>query len=259
MTTTNFEKRLYGHRGDCVVFPENTLESFEEALRTGANCIESDVHQSRDGHFVLHHDATFERMGGVAKKLKDLSLSEIQNINVGENFRDENGDCPYKDRVFKAPTFEEALSRFKGVRFNVDVKVHDAKVAAQLVGFLKALDVEARVTLASFDARTLKVVRDAGFQGETAFGKNDLARLFFTPAFLYPRLFSQGSAVQVPRRASSIRFDKKKFIDKCHGLGLRVDFWTINNLDEGRHLLDLGADGLMSDSPKILAPLFDKV
>jgi glycerophosphoryl diester phosphodiesterase len=41
-------------------------------------------------------------------------------------------------------------------------------------------------------------------------------------------------------------------------MGIRVDFWTINDPAEARRLLELGADGIMTDDPAAIAPVFDR-
>jgi len=51
----------WGHRGASAAYPENTLASFEAAIRDGAEGIESDVHVSRDGVLVMFHDPSLER------------------------------------------------------------------------------------------------------------------------------------------------------------------------------------------------------
>jgi glycerophosphoryl diester phosphodiesterase len=45
-------------------------------------------------------------------------------------------------------------------------------------------------------------------------------------------------------------------IEKCHRVGLRVDYWTVNDPDEARALLALGADGIMTDDVAAIAPVF---
>ena len=57
-------------------------------------------------------------------------------------------------------------------------------------------------------------------------------------------------------RHGSVRFDRRAFVERCHALGVAVDYWVINDVEEGRRLLALGADGLMSDDPARLRPLF---
>ena len=52
---------IIGHRGNAAHAPENTMESFRQALAAGAECVELDVHLSSDGVAVVIHDPTLDR------------------------------------------------------------------------------------------------------------------------------------------------------------------------------------------------------
>jgi glycerophosphoryl diester phosphodiesterase len=113
-----------------------------------------------------------------------------------------------------------------------------------------------RVTLASFRLRTLVEVRRRGYGGETALSQREVASLLGVPALLWRQLPLTGTAAQVPTHAGRIHFDRAAFIAKCHSLGLRVDFWTIDDRHEAARLLQLGADGIMTNDPSAIRPLF---
>jgi len=57
-------------------------------------------------------------------------------------------------------------------------------------------------------------------------------------------------------RAGRLRFDRATFIAKCHSIGLRVDFWTVDDRGEASRLLELGADGIITNDPAAMRPLF---
>jgi glycerophosphoryl diester phosphodiesterase len=115
---------------------------------------------------------------------------------------------------------------------------------------------EDRVTIASFHTSTALAVRRRGYAGETALSQGEVATLLGLPALLWRQLPFTGTAAQVPTRQGPIRFDRATFIAKCHNLGLRVDFWTIDDPAEAKRLLDLGADGIITNDPAALKPLF---
>ena len=107
----------------------------------------------------------------------------------------------------------------------------------------------ARVVLASFHTSALKRVRALGYTGPTGLGRNEVARLLLAPLPLLRVWKLRGARAQVPRQSGTRRLDTRAFIDRCHLLGVRVDYWTVNDEDEARALLALGADGIMSDAP----------
>jgi glycerophosphoryl diester phosphodiesterase len=111
-----------------------------------------------------------------------------------------------------------------------------------------------RVLIASFRTRTLRYVRHLGYDGKTGLGQSEIVRLLLMPHALLRALPVHGNAVQVPTRALGVRLDARRFVDKCHALGLVVHYWTINDPLEARRLVDLGADGVMTDDPRLIAP-----
>ena len=77
--------------------------------------------------------------------------------------------------------------------------------------------------------------------------------MFVPKAALFPWSSSRpGNAAQVPRRAYGVNFASQRAIDRFHTVGLRVDFWTIDDPAEARRLLAMGADGIMTDDPRVI-------
>jgi glycerophosphoryl diester phosphodiesterase len=99
-------------------------------------------------------------------------------------------------------------------------------------------------------------VRRRGYAGETALSRSEVASLLSLPAVLWRQLPLTGNAAQVPMKQGPIRFDRATFVAKCHSLGLRVDFWVVDDASEAERLLALGADGIMTNDPAAIRPLF---
>lgn len=216
---------VYAHRGACKELPENTLAAFALALEVGADAIETDVHLTRDGRVVLSHDP---------HDIPRLTLNEA--------------------RAWKPDlaTLDEALEQFPNVVFNVDAKQTEPDMVATLVRCIRAHAAQARVRIASFSTRNLERVRALGYEGETGLAAKEIARIMFVPRAALRWLRVPGQAAQVPRRAYGVRFDTQSAIDRFHVLGLRVDFWTIDDPAEARRLFALGADGVMTDDPRTM-------
>ena len=82
---------IIGHRGFGVTglftaIPENTIYSFEKALEDGADGVELDLMETRDGEIVVFHDRNLLRMAGVKREIKDLTLEEIQSVIVRQRY-----------------------------------------------------------------------------------------------------------------------------------------------------------------------------
>lgn len=240
------------------------MPAFRQALKDGATHLEMDVHRTRDGHIVVAHDADGGRMAGEGAPLRDLTLAEIQEWNVGARFTrhpDAVGPKLYRaNRSYTAPSLEEILATFPGVPLNVDIKQHEKDVVRDVVDLLRKHGAAERTLLASFDSTILRYVRSLRYEGPTGVTLTDLGRLLLLPRFLLGRWADNGEAVQVPRRSYKgpirWRMDSARFIRKAQSLGVRVEYWVVNNPAEALLLLERGADGIMTDDPAAIAPTF---
>ncbi len=240
---------IYAHRGAPAEFPENTMVSFRRAVELGADALELDVHTTRDGKVVVSHDPDAMRMGGVATRWRDVDLAEAQRIDLGRGFLDPQGARPFAGRGIGLPTFEEVLVEFPHMRLNVDIKQEKPSMVAPVLELLRRLRAEERVTLASFRTRTMLEVRRRGYGGDTALAQKEVVALLACPQRAWRALPFTGRAVQIPVAVGRLRLDRPAFLAKCHALGLRVDYWTINDPAAARELISRGADGIMTDDP----------
>ncbi|HEX7841510.1 MAG TPA: glycerophosphodiester phosphodiesterase family protein, partial [Kofleriaceae bacterium] len=142
---------------------------------------------------------------------------------------------------------------FPGMRINVDLK--GDRAVGLMLDLVRDRRAEDRVTLASFQLGTLVAIRRRGWGGETALSQAEVASLLALPAMLWRQLPFTGTAAQVPVNAGRIRFDRAAFIAKCHSIGLRVDFWTVDEPREAARLLELGADGIITNDPHAIRPV----
>ncbi len=249
-------RRLYAHRGASAELPENTMPAFERAVAIGVDALEMDVQLTRDDQLIVVHDDRCARTTGAQLAWADLDLADARRLDAGWGFVAPDGTRPFAGQGIAVPLFAEVLEAFPTTRINVDIK-HARAVAATLA-VIRAHRADDRVTLASFALRTLVDVRRRGYGGETALSQGEVATLFGLPALLWRQLPFTGTAAQVPTHAGRIHFDRAVFIAKCHSIGLRVDFWTIDDRAEAARLLELGADGIMTNDPRALRSLFDR-
>ena len=77
-----------GHRGTLVDYDENTLEAFDIAIKSGANCIELDVRRTKDRKLIVFHDNTLSRTTNGKGVLKNLTYNDVKNLKT--NIRKQN-------------------------------------------------------------------------------------------------------------------------------------------------------------------------
>jgi glycerophosphoryl diester phosphodiesterase len=238
--------RLFGHRGAPAHAPENSMASFERALADGANALELDVHPTADGHFVVAHDADGVRTAGVSEKINETLLERIQQWNLG--------GAAERHRV---PTLSEVLEAFPGIPMSIDHKQDDTAAVPALLEVIARHRAEQHVTLASFSSRVVRAIRRLGYPGPTTLSRPEVAMVKFLPTTL-ARRFIGGDAAHLPVRHGAFRLDHPRFVARCRRLGLRVEYWTIDDPAEARRLLGLGATGIMTDDPARIAPVFSE-
>jgi glycerophosphoryl diester phosphodiesterase len=243
---------VYAHRGASYELPENTLESFALALELGADAIETDAHMTRDGRIVLSHDASGERMAGVNRTIAQSALHEVQSWDVGRSFEPRRPGVFVPGRAYRMPTLDAALAAYPEVVFNIDAKQTVPDMMPALLRTIASARAEDRVRIASFSTRNLLRARQLGYPGETGLSANEIARLMFVPKAALRWLRVDGRAAQVPRRAYGVAFASQGAIDRFHAVGLRVDFWTIDDPAEAKRLFAMGADGVMTDDPRTM-------
>lgn len=246
-------RRLYAHRGASAERPENTMPAFERAMEIGVDALELDVHLTRDGQLIVSHDDNARRMAAAPLAWSQLDLAEAQQLDVGWGFVAPDGTRPFAGQGICVPTFQHVLAEFPDVMINVDIKDDAIDATLEVIAMMHATE---RVTVASFQTRTAVEVRRRGYKGATALSQYEVVTLLGLPALVWRQLPLTGTAAQVPVHQGPIRFDRAPFIAKCHSLGLRVDFWTIEDPAEAERLLLLGADGIMTNDPAAMRHLF---
>jgi glycerophosphoryl diester phosphodiesterase len=235
-----FRLRLYAHRGASARAPENTLAAFEKALADGANALELDIHRTADGHFVVAHDPDGTRTAGCDERIAQVSLEAVRRWSLsGEG----------------VPTLDELLRAFPDTPLSVDLKPDDPAAVEPLLETVSRHGGEDRVTIASFHDHLVWRVRRLGWRGRTALTQTEVAALRLAPLAVARRVI-RGHAAQIPRRSGIIRLDRRGLIERCRRLGIRADYWVVNDPEEARVLLLAGATGIMTDNPALLLPVF---
>ena len=108
-------KKFCAHRGLSALMPENTLPAFAASLAFGADEIEFDVRLTKDAQLIVSHDNTLERISDGTGKLREHTLSELRELNIGVKHGWQVGFCT-PEEVF-------ALLANK-IRFNIHLKEH---------------------------------------------------------------------------------------------------------------------------------------
>lgn len=228
-----------GHRGVAQVRPENTMASFEEALKTGVDMIETDIQRTSDGHLVILHDDRVDRTSNGHGPLRAKTLAELKALDFGGWFDPRFA----RERI---PTLAELLDLVRGkAQLNLELKTAsplDPGVEKQLIDELRAAHMLDDCIISCFDHYALRTVRaeepkvQTGVLYTARTGLEvDMARWAEAQA-LHPFFF----------------FVTPDLVSAAHAQQIRVNAWTVDSTDVAQMLMAVGVDGIISNSPDVL-------
>lgn len=278
------------HRGGGANNPENTMLAFREAVNTiGADIIESDLYLTRDGYLVFNHDGYIDTTCNVngdisldeVKKLcedeskrhyiKDMTLEELQQYNFGYYFEDEKGERIYKDvtdfaakglRIATAmDMFAEFYDSHPDLKFIVEIKdggdrgVEACRILSETLQEFPTY--QKQIVIGTFNDE-IETELKANYADLLRGAPTGSAAKFVVTQYLLVNLFdnSDFACLQIPLsydvKGVTVPLDKQTLIDRAHRRNIAVQYWTINDPDEMRMLIEMGVDCIMTDDPILL-------
>ena len=276
---------IAAHRGGGISNPENTLMAFRAAVNEyGIQICETDLWMTADGHLVYSHDSSINRVACPedAEKvvIAEHTLEELRAYNMGYNFKDpESGRYIYRDltdaeqaaKGLKILEFHELLEEFYGARkdllFIVEIKNDGEQgfAAADIIDRTLAErfpDYRSNLVVGTFHPAIEDclqkdhpgLMRGASTAGAAKFIISQLLRV-------NPLFKADFSCLQIPMsyniKGIELDLTRKTIIDRAHRRGIAVQFWTINEEEDMRALIELGADAIMTDDPQLLKRVLD--
>ena len=212
---------VMAHRGLSADAPENTLYAFSDAISVGADFIELDVQQTRDGVLVVMHDSNLKRTTGVNKDIWDVDYADIQNLDAGSWF-----DPAYANA--RIPTLEETLQFVdKRAKLNIEIKPtkHGSDTLEQDVAeLITRYQYTDACYVTSFSYGSLKKVKEANPEIRTGYLMSVAYGQFYS--LKYADAFSLNKV-----------FVTSQVVNAAHQQGKQIFAWTVNGMSEVRSLL----------------------
>lgn len=265
-----FEKKrplVIAHQGGKGLAPSSTMPAFQKARSLGVDVLEFDVHMTSDGHLVAIHDPTVDRTTDGSGKVNDMTLAEIKRLDAGYSFQDEHGSYPYRGKGVTIPTVEEIFSATSDpdmlyiieIKHTNDPALYE-EIATKLWGIIEKFRLEERVIIASFDQNIIDtVLKISRGQALVSAGKKEATKFVLTHKLFLNGLYRPGvDALHFPLKSSGFNLVDKKLIRGAQRRGMQIHYWTVNDPETMGKLLELGADGIMTDYPDRLMKLINK-
>jgi glycerophosphoryl diester phosphodiesterase len=211
------------HRGAHDALPENSIPAFLRAIELGAKGIELDVHATRDGTVVVHHDPviqTGDLRDGRRARIADLTVNELERFPLGEG-------------LF-VPTLAEVLHAV-GESATVFVEIKARNIEPLVVRSIRESRTDCAVH--SFDHRIVKTVKRLFPAIRT--GILEVAR-HLDPT----RALAETGAEDLWQH---VEYIDEELVTRTHSAGARVIAWTANDIPQWKTLAQIGVDGICTD------------
>lgn len=221
------------HRGDDANAPENTMPAFEKAVEAGADIIELDVRQTKDGVFVIMHDESLNRTANVKRKVGEVDYDYISKLDVGSSY-----DRSYDGT--RIPTLEEVLifARENDVFLNIELKPAetDQNYVQGIVDLLHEYDFVDQCMLGSQSVAALREAKKLD---------PDISTLY-----IMTMAFGDFAGMDgIDGFSIKHTYISNNMVSKIHAKGKKIYAWTVNNESDIKNLLLLDVDGIITDDP----------
>jgi len=228
---------IVGHRGAPRRARENTLESFDFAEAEGADAIELDLQQTKDGELVVFHDDVIP-IGTERHAVRTMASVDVRELRL---------DSPFGE--YRIPTLDDVFQRYgRALRYVIEVKVGpstDRRSAARRVaGLVTGFHLAPRCLVASFDADLLRRINEGG-------SGIALSYLFDHPVALPDAGTPRGifpPCVAVGPRADLV---DEAFMAAASRAGVSVHPWTVDSPEEIQALADRGVASITTNDPDL--------
>ncbi|MBQ8567388.1 MAG: hypothetical protein IJ445_07395 [Clostridia bacterium] len=285
---------IAAHRGGGLCNPENTMLAFREAVKAyNVEIIESDLYLTKDGYLVYNHDDYIDETCNVngdisldeVKELckdetnrhyiKDMTLEELRKYNFGYYFKDKSGERIYKGETDLASKglqiatidqlFEEFYQTNPELLFIVEIKDSGERgfeacriLYETLQKYPAYMD---RIVIGTFHDE-IETEMKSKYPNIMRGAPMGTAAKFIVTQMFKVNIFDNGdfACLQIPTDYDvgiTLKLDKETYVRRAHRRNIAVQYWTINDEETMRELIELGCDCIMTDDPLLLKSVLD--
>lgn len=228
---------VWAHRGASGHAPENTLVAFEKAMAMGADGIECDLRESREGELVIFHDPTVQRLTGQSGRVVDLTLAELKRLDIGSWF----APAFAGQMVLTAAELIDKIP--PPFLLNLEIKAASPR---KVVDLIQKKEIANRVIVSSFDPILLKKVRSL---------HPSLPLGYLVDREPLKKILQEARRLEAVSIHLASRRVTPDLIEKAHREGFKVYVYTINEPSQMNLFIGMGVDGLFTNYPDRLAAL----
>lgn len=257
--------------GVIILSHDTTLD--RKTTLTNALIIETNYSDlvSNEIDFSYHNDVVPNSNGfnvsGILKPYKNYMGESVTPLDITYPM----GVSPRHNQKFLVTSLEDLIKAFPNNYLNVEIKQYDdigLEALDKVLELMALLDEEYK----TFDRIVLASFHEEIFQKMLQYKKTDYPELKVSPetnsvikfyalqltglSFFYR---DQVHVLQLPTEQYGLSLSTKKLIKNAHKNNIAVHYWTIDDPDEMRRLIENGADGIMTNRPSLLKEVLDEI
>ena len=231
----------YAHRGASAYAPENTMTSFRKALQLGANGIELDLQQTKDGKIVVFHDNEIDKKSNGKGKISDYTYKELLDFDFGSWF-----DLKFKNE--KIVLFEDFAKEFLSKKLTFAIELKQEGIEKDTLDIIKKYATHDDIYITSFNYKALENMRKIDSNIKLSWlikeniNKNNIDKLL------------KINGTQICPKADNVTRDDIELANKS---GLRVRLWGVSNEKIIENVYKLDIDGMTVNFPDKLQNLME--
>lgn len=225
--------KMIAHRGLSGVILENTVPAFELAGQRSYYGIETDVHVTKDGKFIVVHDDDLVRIAGLDLCIEETDFDTLRALRFHDVYSDS------KEKNMYLPSLDEYIEICKKYDKQAVLELKNKMQPHEVIGIAKAVEDIGwlhRTTFISFAGENLVELRKVYPQADAQFLTEEP-----TEADMQFMLDNRLGA------DFEWKYARADFVERLHKAGLKVNCWTVDNVEDAEWLKQQGVDYITSN------------
>ena len=219
--------KIIAHRGVSGLERENTCAAFIAAGNRSYYGIETDVHVTKDGKFIVFHDDTTDRLLGINPVIEESDYETLRSLRLTDLDGTRRGDLVL-------PSLEEYIRVCKkyGKECVLELKNHfEMKHIREIISIIRSEDWLDHTTLISLDLANCICVRQCLPDQRIQYLVQEVTEEIFS------HLVQYGFALDADYRTIT-----REQVAACRKAGIAVNVWTVNTVETAEKMLEFGVD-----------------
>lgn len=220
--------KMIAHRGLSGIVLENSLPAFELAGQKSYYGIETDVHVTKDGKYIIFHDDDLKRIVGLDIVIEETDYAALRALR----FKDTYGDSDREDMFL--PSLDEYLETCKKYDKQAILELKNKMQPQDVLGIAKTVKNSGwfdRTTFISFSSENLVELRKIYPTADAQYLLENMSERDFQ--------FVVENRLDVDMYWPSVT---KKQVERLHKEGLKVNCWTVDDKESAKRMIDCGVD-----------------